>query len=68
MELLSYFAEHFDLPILDWIVEHLHCGFLDAVMPVITKLARLMHFQGSICMSTPPLMCCFPSGWASPSA
>ena len=38
MNLLSYLAEHFDLPILDWIAAHLHCGFLDRVMPVITAL------------------------------
>lgn len=38
MDILSYLAEHFDLPILDWIAEHLRCGFLDAVMPLITKL------------------------------
>ena len=40
MNLLSYLAEHFDLPILDWIAEQLHCGFLDAVMPVITALGN----------------------------
>lgn len=40
MNLLSYLAEHFDLPILDWIAEHLHCGFLDTVMPVITALGN----------------------------
>jgi undecaprenyl-diphosphatase len=40
MNILSYFAEHFDLPILDWIAEHLQCGFLDAVMPVITALGN----------------------------
>ena len=28
----------FDLPILDWIAEHLSSGFLDKVMPVITLL------------------------------
>lgn len=33
-------AEHFDLPILDWIAANLHCDFLDAVMPPITKLAN----------------------------
>ena len=33
-------AEHFDLPILDWIAENIHCEFLDAVMPVITALAN----------------------------
>ena len=38
MDLLSYLAEHFDLPILNWIAAHLWCPFLDAVMPVITLL------------------------------
>lgn len=38
MELFSYLAEHFDLPILDWIAAYLWCPFLDAVMPVITLL------------------------------
>ena len=36
--LFGALAEGFDLPILDWIAEHLWCGFLDAVMPVITLL------------------------------
>ncbi len=36
-ELLSYLAEHFDLPILEWIAANMKCAFLDAVMPVITK-------------------------------
>lgn len=38
MSIFSWFAENFDLPILDWIAEHLHCGFLDKVMPLITLL------------------------------
>ena len=38
MDILSYLAENFDLPILDWIVANLWCPFLDAVMPVITVL------------------------------
>jgi len=38
MDMLSFLAERFDLPILEWIAEHLHCAFLDAVMPVITLL------------------------------
>lgn len=38
MNILSYFAEHFDLPILDWIAENLYCDFLDTLMPVITLL------------------------------
>lgn len=40
MDLLSYFAEHFDLPILDWIAETLHCNFLDFLMPLITVLGN----------------------------
>jgi len=36
--LFSVWAEGFDLPVLDWIRAHLQCGFLDAVMPVITLL------------------------------
>ena len=38
MDILSYLAEHFDLPILDWIAANLWCPFLDATMPVITVL------------------------------
>ena len=36
MDILSYLAEHFDLPILDWIARTLGCAFLDKVMPIIT--------------------------------
>ena len=36
MDMWSFLAERFDLPILDWIAEHLGCSFLDAVMPIIT--------------------------------
>lgn len=38
MDILSYLAESFDLPILDWIAANLWCPFLDAVMPLITAL------------------------------
>ena len=38
MNIFSFFAEHFDLPILDWIAANLWCPFLNAVMPVITLL------------------------------
>lgn len=38
MDILSYFAEVFDLPILEWIAENLYCGFMDAIMPLITVL------------------------------
>lgn len=38
MDILNYLAEHFDLPILDWIAAHLWCPFLDAIMPIITLL------------------------------
>lgn len=38
MDILSFLAENFDLPILEWIAANLYCPFLDAVMPVITLL------------------------------
>ena len=38
MSIFNWFAENFDLPILDWIAQHLYCGFLDTVMPIITVL------------------------------
>ena len=34
--LLNSLAVSFDLPILDWIQEHLQCTFLDKTMPIIT--------------------------------
>lgn len=36
MDILSYLAEHFDLPILDWIAANLWCPVLDVLMPIIT--------------------------------
>ena len=36
LALLNQLAVSFDLPILDWIQAHLQCGFLDAVMPIVT--------------------------------
>lgn len=38
MDIFSFLAEKFDLPILEWIAANLKCAFLDAVMPVITLL------------------------------
>ena len=38
MDIMSFLAERFDLPILEWIAANLYCPFLDAVMPVITLL------------------------------
>ena len=38
MRLFSLLADGFDLPVLDWIAEHLWCPFLDGVMPAITVL------------------------------
>lgn len=37
MDILSYLAESFDLPILEWIAVNLHSGFGDVLMPVITR-------------------------------
>ena len=34
--LLNTWAVSFDLPILDWIQEHLQCTFLDKTMPIVT--------------------------------
>jgi undecaprenyl-diphosphatase len=39
-QIFSFFAESFDLPILEWIAANLYCGFLNAVMPVITVLGN----------------------------
>ena len=36
MDIFSFLAERFDLPILEWIAANLHCAFLDALMPIIT--------------------------------
>ena len=36
LALLNQLAVSFDLPVLDWIQAHLQCGFLDAVMPIVT--------------------------------
>lgn len=36
--IFSFLAECFDLPILDWITEYLHCAWLDWLMPRITVL------------------------------
>ena len=38
MDIFSFLAEHFALPILEWIAANLWCPFLNAVMPVITLL------------------------------
>ena len=38
MDIMSYLAESFDLPILEWIAANLHCDFLDVLMPLITLL------------------------------
>lgn len=38
--ILSWLAEHFDLPILDWIGEHIRCAAMDVIMPVITVLGN----------------------------
>lgn len=38
MDVFSFLAEKFDLPVLEWIAENLQCGFWDRVMPIITLL------------------------------
>lgn len=48
----SFLAEHFDLPILDWIAENVRCAFLDAVMPGITSLANagILWIAAALCL------------------
>ncbi len=36
MDILSYLAEHFDLPILEWIAANLYSPLGDLIMPIIT--------------------------------
>lgn len=38
MDILSFLAENFDLPILEWIAANLRCAVLDFLMPLITLL------------------------------
>ena len=38
MDIWSYMAEAFDLPVLDWIAANLRCDLLDTLMPLITLL------------------------------
>ena len=56
MSFLSYLAENFDLPILDWIAEHMQCSFLDQVMPWITKLGD----GGIFWIATALILMCIP--------
>ena len=35
---MSFLAESFDLPMLDWIQANIRCAFLDTVMPVISHM------------------------------
>ena len=56
MDILSSLAENFDLPILNWISEHLWCPFLDAVMPVITLLGD----GGAIWIALAVVLLCIP--------
>mgnify|MGYP003301759804 CR=1 FL=1 len=38
MDIFSYLATHFDLPILEWIAANLHCAVLDTLMPIFSFL------------------------------
>lgn len=53
--IFGVWAEGFDLPILEWIRANLQCGFLDAVMPVITLLGDAGIFWIAVAV----LMLCF---------
>ena len=56
MDIWSFFAEAFDLPILNWIAQNLWCPFLDAVMPVITVLGD----AGAIWIALAVVLLCIP--------
>ena len=51
------FTRGFDLPILDWIANHLWCPFLDAIMPCITFLGD----GGWIWIATVLVLLCLPN-------
>ena len=53
---MSWLAEGFDLPILDWIAENLWNPFLDAVMPYITLLGD----AGIFWIACAVALLCFP--------
>ena len=46
----------FDLPILDWIAEHLWCPFLDGLMPAVTHLGD----GGILWIAIAVILLCFP--------
>lgn len=50
------FTRGFDLPILDWIANHLWCSFLDAILPCITFLGD----GGWIWIATALVLLCIP--------
>ena len=54
--LLTYLAEHFDLPILDWIAEMFWCPFLDTLIPWITLLGDAGIFWIAIAV----ILLCIP--------
>ena len=56
MDIWSFLAEGFDLPILEWIAANLYCPFLDNVMPLITLLGDAGIFWiaiAAICLFFP---------------
>ena len=61
-------TRNFDLPILDWIAEHIACPFLDGVMPAITFLGD----KGWIWILLAAVLLCLPkyrkSGFAMATA
>ena len=49
------FLNSYEIPILDFIAEHFHCGFLDTVLPYITSMAD----KGLIWIIAAVVMLCF---------
>ena len=49
------FLNSYEIPILDFIADHFHCGFLDTVLPYITSMAD----TGIIWIITAVILLCF---------
>ena len=54
--LLNFLAEHFDLPILDWILTNIRSPLGDKIMPLITALGD----AGIFWIALTALLLCFP--------
>ena len=54
--MFDWITTGFDFPILDWIQNHLHCGFFDTIMPPVTRLAD----SGILWIALAVVLLCIP--------